>query len=745
MDHAGELNEPQARAVAHSSGPLLIFAGAGSGKTRTITYRIANLLATHRVPPYRILAVTFTNKAAGEMRARLQALAGADVTRDLWLGTFHSVCARLLRRYHEHAGLSRHFVIYDDSDQKAVVARILKARDLDEKVYPPKLVLARIQAEKQEGRLPDQVKLSTRFDSTTLDIYQQYQRALSASDAVDFEDLIVKTMRIAEDTGSDAGRHLRARYRHVLVDEFQDTNLIQYRLVRALSAEERNLCVVGDDDQSIYGWRGADVRLIRGFYRDFPDATIVKLEQNYRSSANIVAAALGVIQPAREREPKALWTRANPGSKVIVRAVADEHEEAKYVAQQILQQLRDGTTADQIAVFYRVHAQSRVLEEAMRSQNLAYQIVGGMKFFERAEIKDLLAYLRLVENPKSDADLLRIINVPPRGIGDKTVQALLDVAAENTLSVWDAVSASLSSDLFGAASRSKLEAFSQLMQGLREQAQILGLHQLLELVVEKTGYQRALETQDSAEADARLGNIAELVGSVIEYEKEEVGRGDAPALSGYLERVSLVTAVDTMQDVPLISLMSVHSAKGLEFDVVFLIGMEEEIFPYRGFDSNEREELDEERRLAYVAITRARKHLFISYAGSRTLFGRTMYLAPSRFLDDLPEEVTAHQVAPRLASYLPRYPRKRSTGSLFVGAPERGDRRAPGDRFVDPEAFDDVVHELGAGARPGARVRHKKFGEGIVESVEPGSEPVIVARFGPHGRRRIRASYLEFR
>ena len=535
---APELNEPQAEAVAHAEGPLLVFAGAGSGKTRVITYRIANLLANHRVPPYRILAVTFTNKAAGELRGRLEKLAGADVTRDLWAGTFHSVCARLLRRHHEEAGLDRGFVIYDDTDQKAVMTRLLKAMGLDERRVPPRYALSRIHAEKREGRLPGEVDISHGFDELLVEVFERYEKALATMNAVDFEDLILKVMRLAEDPNSHAGHDLRTRFDHVLVDEFQDTNITQYRLVRALSARTRNLCVVGDDDQSIYRWRGADVRLIRGFRRDFPDATVIKLEQNYRSSANIVAAALGVIKPSRDREPKRLWTASEAGELVQLRAVRDEREEAANVVAAVRQELTRGVEASDIAVFYRVHAQSRVLEEAFRVENIPYQIVGGTKFFERAEVKDLLAYLRLVENPKSDADLLRIITVPARGIGQKTVQKILDVAAERALSAYRALEAALRDDELGTGPAKKLQAFYDLMEGLRDAAMRLGPRDLAAEVLEATGYRDRLQNDDSAESDARLENLEELLGSIAEYEEETHEAGEPPTLSGYLERVS---------------------------------------------------------------------------------------------------------------------------------------------------------------------------------------------------------------
>ncbi len=748
-----ELNEPQARAVAHADGPLLVFAGAGSGKTRVITYRVANLLAEHRVPPYRILAVTFTNKAAGELKERLVQLAGEDVTRDLWIGTFHAVCARLLRRYHAEVGLERQFVIYDASDQKAVMARVLKEMGLDDKRLPPKLALSLIHGEKREGRGPRNVDVSRGgFDETMLEVYERYQRALATANAVDFEDLILHVMRIAEDRESSAGRELRDRFDYVLVDEFQDTNAIQYRLVRALAAQRRNLCVVGDDDQSIYRWRGADVRLIRGFQRDFPDAMVVKLEQNYRSTGNIVSAALGVIEPSLERSPKKLWTSADAGEPVRVRAVRDERDEAAFVVRTVASEIACGTDANNIAVFYRIHAQSRALEEAFRAENVPYQIVGGMKFFERAEVKDLVAYLRLVENPRSDADLMRIINVPARGIGGKTVERLLDTAARRGTSGYDAIDAALEGKLLGTAAKKKLVAFREMIEELRSAAAELSPHELAGRVLEESGYRRILREEDTAEADARLENLEELLSSIQEYEQDAHDAGETATLGGYLERVSLISAVDVMQDLPSVSLMTVHSAKGLEFDVVMLTGMEEEIFPYRGLDANEPEELDEERRLAYVAITRARQRLYITHAGMRMIFGQTRYLSASRFLGDLPGEGVVREGS----AWSGRgYAEPRGRGDDFQRAPARWrsfgadvparPALAPGERLVDHDAFDDIPSdEPGRVVHPGDPVFHKRFGQGVVERVETGVKPTVVARFPGFGTRRILAQFLEF-
>src|SRR5579872_5863213 len=425
------LNEPQAAAAAHTRGPLLVFAGAGSGKTRVITYRIANLIACQNVPPWRILAVTFTNKAAGEMRSRLETLCGGDLSRALWVGTFHATCAKLLRAHGAAVGIAPNFVIYDAADQKAVVARVLKDMDLDERRYPPRAVLAHIHKHKQEGRGPDEAAAHSYVDDIALRIYRTYEERLRAANAVDFEDLILLVTRLFET--SEEGEKIRRRFDYVLVDEFQDTNATQYRFLRELSKHHRNLCVVGDDDQSIYRWRGADVRNIRGFRKDYPDATVVKLEQNYRSTGRIVAAALGVISRSRDREPKELWTDNGDGNMVRIVAARDERDEAAFVVESVERARRGGTDAREIAVFYRIHAQSRVLEEAMRASNIPYQIIGGAKFYERAEIKDALAYMRILVNPRSDVDLLRIVNVPARGIGQTTVERLVAWASAESL------------------------------------------------------------------------------------------------------------------------------------------------------------------------------------------------------------------------------------------------------------------------------------------------------------------------
>jgi ATP-dependent DNA helicase UvrD/PcrA len=733
------LNEPQLAAVTHPAGPLLVLAGAGSGKTRVITYRIAHLVAVHRIPPYRILAVTFTNKAAKEMRTRIERLVGPEIAADLWVGTFHATCARMLRRYHDAVGLARDFVIYDDSDQRALMNRVVKALKLDDRQYPPKLLLSAIHGHKQHGTQPDEIPTDTPMDKILAQVFAAYQRQLLAANAVDFDDLIIHITRLAEDPSSVAGAELQRRFEFVLVDEFQDVNPIQYRLVRAMVSAHHNVCVVGDDDQSIYRWRGADVRIIRGFKNDFPGTRVVKLEQNYRSTSNVVRAALGVIKPSREREAKELFTKNDAGAPVRIVATRDERDEAAFVVSTIRKALDEGVDAKQIAVFYRIHAQSRVLEEGMRSENVPYQIIGGTRFFDRAEVKDIIAYLRVVANPASDVDLLRIINVPARKIGNATIEKLIETANVTSRSIYEVITGDLRLTGLKAGPRKRVAAFATMMAGFRAFASELGPRAMAERVLEITGYANALARENTAEADARLENLQELLGSLEEYEDEAVAAGTSPSLSDYLERVSLVSDVDQVQNVPRVSMMTIHGAKGLEFEVVLVTGAEEELFPYRSSKvMQEPGQLEEERRLAYVAFTRAREHLFITHAGSRMIFGTTRYTRPSRFLADLPPDVIDQQLSPALGRL--RAPMS-SPGRLWESQPEEP-RYAPGERFVEldenPCPPDDVP------LTRGTLVVHRKYGEGRVEAVELSQTPPIAVVFFPGwGKKKIVVSFLQ--
>jgi DNA helicase-2/ATP-dependent DNA helicase PcrA len=801
-----ELNEPQAEAVAHVDGPILIFAGAGSGKTRVIVYRIANLVAVHRVPPYRILAVTFTNKAAQEMRSRLTELIGADIAKDLWVGTFHATCVKLLRRYHDAAGLEKSFVIYDDSDQRSVMTRVIKELELDDRRYPPRQVLARIHAEKQEGRGAKDFVPDSYFDDAIGKCFAAYERHLKNANAVDFDDLLLAVLRIVEDPESPQGDEIRKRFRHVLVDEFQDVNQVQYRLVRAFAGRlgnasvgdrPTNLCVVGDDDQSIYRWRGADVRIVRGFRRDFPDARVVKLEQNYRSTGNVVKAALGVIKSAKDREPKELWTSNAPGEPITVVSADTEHDEAAFVAERIRALVNEGISPRQIAIFYRVHAQSRVLEEVLRAERIPYQIIGGMRFFERAEIKDALSYLRVVANPKSDVDLLRVINVPSRKLGDTTLEKLVRIADQNRMCLFDAIEPLAESGGVNAGARASLMRFYDLIQDLRREARITGPSAIAELTLEKSGYLKMLDDDEGAESDARKLNLKELIGSIVDYEDEIAASGEEqPSLAGYLERVTLQSDADTLEEVPKVAMMTVHAAKGLEFDSVFITGMEEDLFPFHSQDAKRNDDMEEERRLAYVAITRARRKLWVTHTARRMIFGTTRYGLPSRFLTDVPKDVTrpaATSAARGRLEFADRMQRSTATpvsqrspwvhpqdsarsserGServvdrnsersserganmsfAFRGAeparpastrvPERPPmpERAPGERYVEVDS--DVGGGDEMGFRRGSPVRHEKFGRGVIEAIDPGDDPIATVKFSGWGTKRIKARFLK--
>jgi DNA helicase II / ATP-dependent DNA helicase PcrA len=750
-----ELNDPQAIAVAHARGPLLVFAGAGSGKTRVITYRVANLVACARVPPWRILAVTFTNKAAGEMRSRLEALCGAEVARALWVGTFHATCARLLRAHGAAVGVQPNFIIYDTSDQKAVVSRVLKDLDLDDRRYPPRAILAHIHKHKQEGRGPDEAVANSYIDDVALRIFRAYESRLRAANAVDFEDLILLMTRLLDRTPE--GDRIRKRFDYVLVDEFQDTNATQYRFLREIARDHGNLCVVGDDDQSIYRWRGADVRNIRGFQRDYPDATIVKLEQNYRSTARIVASALAVIARSAAREPKELWTGNDEGEAVGIVSARNERDEAAFVVDAIKRARENGTEAREIAVFYRIHAQSRVLEEALRAANMPYQIVGGARFYERAEVKDALGYLRILVNPRSDVDLLRVVNVPSRGIGATTIDRLIAWATANDAPLVDALARVDEIADLGTPAKKKLVHFRELLAGVRAAAEKLAPSELLEHVLSESGYVQALEKEDTAEADARIENLRELVGSMQDYQAEAEAGGENPSLAGFLERVTLASDVDAMEGGGRVVLMTVHSAKGLEFELVLLTGMEEEMFPYKGVDPGEREELEEERRLAYVAITRARKQLVMIHTQTRQIFGATRWNRPSRFLGELPAAAVRHALTPAMASEpRGRYVDREPAGSREDGSQPRmrswrhpqsaaqTENTQPGDRYVDHDFFDDHSSEVTERAmRRGARVKHDRFGEGQVLSVASVGEPAVVAFFPGWGEKKILARFLK--
>ncbi|MGD8317778.1 MAG: UvrD-helicase domain-containing protein [Myxococcales bacterium] len=717
------LNSRQREAVVHEGGPLVVFAGAGSGKTRVITFRVASLIATHGVAPWRILAVTFTNKAAGEMRERLLVLLG-DQGAAVQVGTFHATCARLLRRHGDLIDLPKDFTIYDDQDQLALVKRVLRDLGLDDKRYQPKVMAGRINRAKQEVQGPEDIETPDSWSEVVRRVYRAYEERLEQAHSLDFGDLIYRMVRGLE--SNDAFREaIVSRFSHVLVDEFQDTNHAQFRLVRLLSEGHRNLCVVGDDDQSIYRWRGADRRNILDFRASFPDARLVKLEQNYRSTRRILRAANAVIARNVDREPKELWTDNEEGESILAVRTLDERDEARLVLRGLRELLSRGRRLSDVAVFYRTHAQSRVIEEALRSANVGYRIIGGMRFYDRAEVRDLLAYLRVLTNPADDMSLLRIINTPARGIGKTTVTRLLNLAAEQGRGLCELLEDPRVLGGWSGPAAKRLGAFRRVLSDLRDVAASgIPLGEIGAEVVHRSGYGEMLQHDDTPEADARLQNVQELVASMDEFAREHP---DA-SLSDFLENVTLQTSADEQTGGDRVTLMTVHAAKGLEFPIVMVTGLEEQVFPFKGIDPwEDPDELEEERRLAYVAFTRARDRLILSFAGVRRIFGQQRVGIPSRFLTELPGDdvqwIGATPASPSRESF-----------------PDRPPSGAPSESYVD---YSEGDWDQSEGIRRGMQVRHPKFGVGEVREVVQGSPPRVSVRFPGWGTRKIIASYLE--
>jgi len=735
------LNQQQIAAIEHTRGPLVVFAGAGSGKTMVITHRVAHLVRVQGILPWQILAVTFTNKAATVMRERLSDLLG-DKARDLWVGTFHAICARLLRRYSDACGVRRDFVIYDDLDQRAVLKRLTKQLKLDEKVYAPKRLAWYINRAKQECIGSEQFETQSSFEVNVKQVYVAYEKQLQRVGALDFGDLIYRLVKALR-SDDRLCEELQNRYQHVLVDEFQDTNRVQFQLVHDLCKSHRNLCVVGDDDQSIYRWRGADRRNILDFSRHFTDATLVKLEQNYRSTKRILRVANAVISQNIDRESKTLWTQNAEGQAVTLVRCADERHEAESFITTIKEFTRDGLSRSQIALLYRIHAQSRVFEEALRAANLPYRVLGGIRFYDRAEVKDLLAYLRVIHNPEDDVSLLRIINTPARGIGKTTVDRMLDAAARNGSSVWDIARRATEIESIGAAGKKKLKAFVSLMTSLRKMNDnAIGPVDLAKAVLDETGYVELLENEDSAEADAKIENIRELVGSIDEFQRS----AQDPTLTSFLELVTLQTDADRVVDDDAITLMTIHAAKGLEFPAVVVAGLEEGMFPHFSKDESEDEQdqLEEERRLAYVAFTRARERLVLTYALVRNIYGEMRSCWPSRFIEDIPaselHRVGVSKKVQSTNSFRSQKPGWFGTPTVRSSRPHRP--RSPvgkGDSYVDRLEGSDLDSPLYLGMR----VRHNTFGFGKINGLCPGSPPSVIVDFESCGKKKIRADFLE--
>ena len=735
-DLAKELNPPQLEAVLQTQGPLMVFAGAGSGKTRVITYRVARIVRDLGADPSSVLAVTFTNKAAGEMRERLHRLLPGGGARGLWISTFHALGARLLRRFHGRAGLRQDFAIYDDGDQRSVMNRVYAELDLDDRLVAVRSALGAIDRAKQEALDPAEYLARAKTPSQALiaRAWAAYEGQLTKNGAVDFGDLIGRLARLVEGD-AEVREELQAQFEYVLVDEFQDTNAAQYRILRALVHGERNLCVVGDDDQAIYRWRGADVRNIRYFRRDFPDARVIKLEENYRSTQRILRAANAVISRASEREGKTLYTKNPEGAVLTVLACDDERDEARRIADAVQGALTRGVDPREVAVFYRIHAQSRPLEEAMRAANIPYVIYGGTRFYERAEVKDVLAYLRLMLNPADDVSLLRVVNTPARKIGKTTLDRLVAYAGQRGVAIWAVLAQHDLPPDIGPAARKALLAFHELVAGLRHE-----VSELLDrpadagrLVFEKTGYARMLLDANDVENETRHENVEELLGSMHAYQEED----ETPSLSGYLERVTLSEETPAGDESPKVAMMTVHSAKGLEFREVVIAAMEDGMFPYKGTELGaDPEEMEEERRLAYVAITRARERLTLSHATRRQIFGQTRENLPSRFLREIPEDVLSAKVG-----------RKRAWDDGGGYRVERDDHGPPRPSRDEHGAVDGPVlvpDEVGSGWRRGVRVRHARFGVGTVKAVHEGSELKVDVYFPNLGQSKLLlAEYLQ--
>ncbi len=712
------LNEPQRDAVVHGEGPLLILAGAGSGKTRVLTHRIAYLIATGQARPDEILSITFTNKAAQEMRERVELLVGPR-TRAMWLMTFHAACARMLRADAHRLGYTRQFTIYDQADARRLVKRCIEQLDVDPKRFTPGAIHHEISDAKNKLRDADAYAqlVGSYFEQTVVDVYRLYESELHRMNAMDFDDLLVRAVNVMELFQEVRDRYAGA-FRHVLVDEYQDTNHVQYRWLQLIAGEHRNLAVVGDDDQSVYGFRGADVRNILDFEDDFPDAHVVKLEQNYRSTQTILDAANAVIAHNRGRMGKALWTDLGAGDPIQVRELEDEHAEGRFVAGEIERLVDSGASRQEIAVFYRTNAQSRVLEDTLVRAQIGYQVIGGTKFYERAEIKDAIAYMTALVNPQDVVSFSRIVNSPRRGIGQTSLARVLSWANTAGVTIWEAAAAPAAVPGLGAAAVKAFQRFMGTMHVLKERAEGgASVAELLNETLRESGYLEALEAERTIEAQGRIENLEELVNVAAEYDASTQRADDEPpSLAGFLQQIALVADADGRRDDEgLVTLMTLHNAKGLEYPIVFMIGCEEGIFPHSR--AIEEGGLEEERRLAYVGITRAQRDLYVTYARTRAVFGARSYGARSRFVDEIPLALTDRPARPALGVGNVR------ERALSWSSPSSSGGDWSGGGGDDATSF-----------RLGEDVVHAAFGEGVVTGVEAGG--IVVIRFSKDGSER---------
>lgn len=740
------LNKPQKEAVFHTEGPLLILAGAGSGKTRVLTHRIAYLIEEKGVNPWNILAITFTNKAAEEMRQRVDSLVGIGAE-SIWVSTFHSMCVRILRRYIDRLGYDNRFTIYDTDDQKTLMKEVCRKTDIDTKRFKERMLLSVISSAKNEMILPEEFELNAGGDFVQLKIakvYKEYEAQMRANNALDFDDLLVKTVQLLE-TQPDVRENYQERFRYIMVDEYQDTNTVQFRLVSLLAGKYRNLCVVGDDDQSIYKFRGANIRNILDFEKEFSDAKVIKLEQNYRSVGNVLEVANSVIRNNKGRKEKTLWTDNEKGEKIRLRQFDTAYDEAQFIAEDIKDETAQGANYSDHAVLYRTNAQSRLLEEKFVAMNIPYKIVGGINFYSRREIKDVLSYLKTIDNGKDDLAVRRIINVPKRGIGLTTINRIQESAAARGIGFYDALSAP---DLISGIGRSasKLDSFAALIEYFKGRSEESGVTDLLTEVIEKTGYTESLEADDPEELEARVQNIDELVSKAAVYEESCSDRGERPTLSGFLEEVALVADIDSVaEDRDYVILMTLHSAKGLEFPHVYLAGMEDGLFPsYMSISGDDPEELEEERRLCYVGVTRAEEKLTLTCARMRLVRGERQYNSMSRFIKEMPSALIDTGKREGGFSQNVSLGEKRTYSSEVSGYKRSAYAQKPAFAAIQKGSGLMAKKSEGLSYGVGDRVRHVKFGDGTVTEIkEGGRDYEVTVQFDTAGVRKMFALFAK--
>lgn len=728
------LNPMQQEAVCHTEGPLLILAGAGSGKTRVLTHRIAWLIDEKGVNPWNILAITFTNKAAGEMRERVDDIVGFG-SEQIWVSTFHSACVRILRRFADHLGYERNFVIYDTDDQKSVIKEICKRLNIDTKIYKERALLSAISSAKNEMIDAKAYALNVSGDfgkQRIADVYGEYEKVLYKNNAMDFDDLLVKTVEVLRNN-EDVLNYYQERFKYIMVDEYQDTNTVQFRLVSLLAGKYRNLCVVGDDDQSIYKFRGANIYNILNFEKEFSDAKVIKLEQNYRSTQTILDAANSVIRHNKGRKEKTLWTANEVGDKIVFHQYQNEYDEAYQVVEEIGRVVSQGKAHyNDYAILYRTNAQSRVLEEKFVARSIPYKIVGGINFYQRREIKDILAYLKTIDNGRDDLAVRRIINVPKRGIGMTTLNRVTEYGEARNMSFFDALECCDDIPRIGKTGE-KIKGFVNMIEVFRAQSEYITLAELLTNVLEETGYIKELEAEDTEVAQGRIENIDELMNKIVAYEEEE----EEPTLSGFLENVALVSDIDSLDEAEdYVMLMTLHSAKGLEFPYVYMCGMEDGLFPsYMTIVNDDPEEIEEERRLCYVGITRAKKRLTMTYAKSRMVRGSTQYNMLSRFVKEISPELFDLGAKPEKTKQESRIQRP----SDFSRKQTTKVATAYGKAFQvnKAAALDYTVGDM---------VRHIKFGAGtVINIVDGGKDYEVTVDFEKSGVKKMFASFAKLK